>query len=83
MLISRPMLMGFVLLAAAFLGSSQGRDTNESNAAVAKGAVTAHSAEANDRLAEADKHFNTGRQFYFKTIWLVLAGSLTPPSTPC
>ncbi|MGI9072517.1 MAG: transglycosylase SLT domain-containing protein [Bryobacteraceae bacterium] len=62
------MLMGFVLLAAATLGRSQGGNTDASRAAVAQepGASRDNSSEGDDRLARAEKHFNAGRQFYFQ-----------------
>ena len=68
MLAIRPMLMGFVLLAAAALARPQGGNTDASNAAVTResGPVKVHSPETDDRLAQADKHFNAGRQFYFQ-----------------
>ncbi len=65
--------MGFVLLTAAALGRAQG-GTNHGPVGVASPAanpesadgVKIHSSEADDRLARAEKHFDAGRQFYFR-----------------
>ncbi|MGI8959395.1 MAG: transglycosylase SLT domain-containing protein [Bryobacteraceae bacterium] len=68
MLRSRPMLMGFVLLAAATLGRAQSGNTEPADPAVTSESapVRVHASEADDCLAQAEKHFNAGRQFYFQ-----------------
>lgn len=60
--------MGSVLLAVAALAKPQGGNTEMANAVVSRGSnpIMLHSSEADDRLAQADKHFNAGRQFYFQ-----------------
>jgi membrane-bound lytic murein transglycosylase D len=63
-----PILMGSVLLVAAVLAKPQSGNTEIASAAVTRESnpITVHSSEADDRLARAEKHFNTGRQLYFQ-----------------
>src|SRR5690242_16512068 len=68
MLQSRPMLVGLVLLAVAVLGRSQTGNTDMTNTAASResGVAKPHLPEADERLSQAEKHFNAGRQFYFQ-----------------
>lgn len=62
------MVMGLVLLAAAVSAQPQAGSTERPNAAETRESspATADTSQADDRLAQADKHFNAGRQFYFQ-----------------
>jgi membrane-bound lytic murein transglycosylase D len=60
--------MGSVLLVAAVIAKPQSGNPAADNAAATResNSITVHSSEADDRLAQAEKHFNAGRQFYFQ-----------------
>jgi membrane-bound lytic murein transglycosylase D len=60
--------MGLILLTATALGNAQAADSERANAAKASAPdpVKLHLSETDNCLANAEKHFNAGRQFYFQ-----------------
>jgi membrane-bound lytic murein transglycosylase D len=69
----RAAITGFVILSAVSVGVSQGADNDAtadtSFSASSPVSAIQRSTEADDCLRLADKHFNTGRQLYFKGDW--------------